>query len=282
MDDFSENYQYDVFNQAEAVFQLHFGGCTSRHGAGNMLQAFYAPFGQNITKAGDGWGYHNPTSDLYNAFLEMNDSVRLRHTLFVPYQQYPEYTTNIDGKDTTYWYPKEFINSEFPRGDTASADQYLAQWIRNTSGVGWKKYVVGPGDKVCGMSASYPTQIIRYAEVLLMAAEANCELGNMAQAEENLNIVRRRAQLPDISGLAKDELRTAIYKERRLEFAGEQNRWFDLLRTGLALEIMNEHWQNRDISSSAGNVDLTREELLFPIPEMEIILNPNLEQNAGY
>lgn len=79
--------------------------------------------------------------------------------------------------------------------------------------------------------------VYRYAEVLLFLAEALMEQGNEAEAALYLNQVRNRAGLPDAQG----DLREAIYQERRVELAFENKRWFDLVRTGRAMDVITAY-----------------------------------------
>src|SRR5690606_10315969 len=83
--------------------------------------------------------------------------------------------------------------------------------------------------------------IYRYADVLLMLAEALNEEGKTDEAYEYINTVRTRAGLDILVGLNQDEFREAVYHEERVELAFENKRWFDLLRTGRALEVMTKH-----------------------------------------
>jgi len=125
--------------------------------------------------------------------------------------------------------------------------------------------------------------VYRYAHVLLMLAEAQHEAGT-GDPYQNLNPVRQRAGLPPLSGLSPDDLRDAIAKEQRVEVAFENHRWYQLLRTGKAQEVMNAHGVNEKarltrLSSAAYNVQPFR--LLFPIPQREIQLN-GFPQNDEY
>jgi tetratricopeptide (TPR) repeat protein len=79
--------------------------------------------------------------------------------------------------------------------------------------------------------------VYRYAEVLLFLAEALYEQGKAGEAAGYLNQVRRRAGLGDATG----DLREAIYRERRVELAFENKRWFDLVRTGRAIEVITAY-----------------------------------------
>lgn len=133
-----------------------------------------------------------------------------------------------------------------------------------------------------GNETSNDFPVIRYAEVLLIYAEANNELGNSAVAHEYINRVRKRARfdgtayvnaVPDYVGLSKEQMREALIKERRLEFVAEGQRWFDLARTG-TLE--------QKVPLAKPGVTPAAKHYLFPIPQREIDLNSNLSQNDGY
>lgn len=115
--------------------------------------------------------------------------------------------------------------------------------------------------------------LLRLADVMLLLAEAENELGNTAAAATALNEVRSRVNLPNTTATSQDDLRTAIYNERRLELAFEGHRWFDLKRIGTAISTMNA--LNR-------NYNVQEYQLLWPIPQSELDRNPNLTQNVGY
>lgn len=118
---------------------------------------------------------------------------------------------------------------------------------------------------------------LRYADVLLMTAEALNESGMTAEAISFINEVRSRAGLDPLSGLSQSDLRLAIENERRIEFLSEGHRWFDLKRTGRTITVLNDYFDSIGLNFS---VDET--ELLLPVPQREIDINPNLEQNPGY
>jgi len=121
--------------------------------------------------------------------------------------------------------------------------------------------------------------VLRYSDALLMYAEALNELnGPTPEAYAAINRVRRRAfkdNLHDLAGLNKDIFREAVYKERRLEFVLEGQRWFDLVRTGRLLTVMQNHKEN-------GTINIKPYQVLYPIPQRERDLNSSLEQNPGY
>lgn len=125
--------------------------------------------------------------------------------------------------------------------------------------------------------------VIRYADVLLMYAECLNEAGFVPDGEafSYLNKVRTRAGLPDKTGVdipTQQDFRLAIEQERRVEFAFEGHRWYDLVRTGRAIALMNGK------KSQIGLVkDLTQTDLLFPIPQSQIDINKEkMTQNPGY
>jgi hypothetical protein len=130
--------------------------------------------------------------------------------------------------------------------------------------------------------------IYRYAEVLLIYAEAQNELGNQAVAAEYLNMVRARARKgtgsenraapADVPVGDKATMRTAIDTERRIELAMEGKRWFDLVRRGA--DYFKAQETANDPTSVAANLTATK--LLWPVPQSQIDLNPELTQNPGY
>ena len=129
-------------------------------------------------------------------------------------------------------------------------------------------------------SANVP--IIRYSEVLLIAAEADNELnGPTAEAYGYVNQVRTRADIPNLTlGLSQNQFRDSVYLERRLELVWENQRWFDLIRE------KDNNGQNGTYLLQAlnlvGKTNVQPKHYLYPIPLQEIQLNPNLTQNPGW
>ncbi|MBD0831506.1 RagB/SusD family nutrient uptake outer membrane protein [Aestuariibaculum sediminum] len=115
--------------------------------------------------------------------------------------------------------------------------------------------------------------IFRLSEQYLIRAEALAQLNNLEQANQDLNTIRNRAGLMSVDLNSKADLMEAIFKERRIElFTEHAQRWFDLKRFGKASDLLSDikqGWRDTDV--------------LLPIPESEIELNPNLKpQNPGY
>jgi hypothetical protein len=127
-----------------------------------------------------------------------------------------------------------------------------------------------------------------------MLAEAINEVSGPGDAYQYLNAVRERAGLDPITGLSQEAFADAVMKERRVELAFENHRWFDLKRTMSPEELadfMNAYGEveksdpttdRGGIPFSAGDFRFEPYEVLFPIPNDEILINPNLTQNPGY
>ncbi|MEC3905727.1 RagB/SusD family nutrient uptake outer membrane protein [Tamlana sp. 2201CG12-4] len=133
---------------------------------------------------------------------------------------------------------------------------------------------------------------LRYADILLIRAEAANELGQTADAEATLNKIRLRAfgdnshdypTTDDINnilpGTGGDQLKSAIWRERRLELAFEHDRWFDLARQGRREQVTNDYLESRGMDRAYQSPKND----VFPIPIIQILLSSELlEQNPGY
>lgn len=136
-------------------------------------------------------------------------------------------------------------------------------------------------------NAAIDVPIIRYADILLMYAEALNEAGGPTpEAYDAVNMIRRRGyglaitspsdvDLP--AGLDQEAFRQAVWKERRWEFGGEYHRWFDLKRTGRLMPVVSDY-----LNSVEGTSTFEEKHLLYPIPQTEIDANPNLIQNPNW
>ncbi len=120
---------------------------------------------------------------------------------------------------------------------------------------------------------------IRLADIILLKAEALNELGDTPGAAALVNQIRTRVSLPNTTASSQSTMRLAIEKERRLELALEGHRWYDLKRTGRAIEIMNSVKGKNN--TSLGYI-LTTNRLFWPIPQSELDKNSKLVQNPGY
>lgn len=125
--------------------------------------------------------------------------------------------------------------------------------------------------------------VIRYADVLLMYAEALNNNGKTAQALDQVNAVRGRAGLTDKKGLTANSTQLAIEQERRVELCYEGHRWHDLIRWGKAISTMVA-FKAKYTADDPANANMTPDDyrILFPVPQIETFLNPKLGQNPGY
>jgi hypothetical protein len=164
-------------------------------------------------------------------------------------------------------------------------------------GIGGNNYYAAGG---AGSSVNY--SIIRYAEVLLWAAECEVEVGSLENARALVNEVRARAMSGCLVmnganpaatyavGLYKNTwtdqgfARNAVRFESRLELSLEGHRFFDLVRWGIAADYMNAYLQTEQtrIDHLKGVTFTANKNEYYPIPQKELNLNHHLKQNPGY
>ena len=252
LQDYSIMFENEGENNIESVFEIQY---TDLEGAGfdclqcsegNVAVGFNGPRNFNGPLFESGFSFNVPTAETYAAFDE-----------------------NDERRDIAILDIEAFAaaNIDFNNGAGVS-------WTEGFEHTGYfnRKYIPRQGDANIGdQNLTNPNnyRAIRYADVLLMAAEAhNRGTGNDAQALNYLNQVRERAGLDALSVTA-GALTEAIYLDRRLELVGEGHHFFDLVRT------------NRAATSIDGFMPGKHE--LFPIPEIEIQLAGNRwAQNPGY
>ncbi|MCE7043858.1 RagB/SusD family nutrient uptake outer membrane protein [Dyadobacter sp. CY312] len=125
--------------------------------------------------------------------------------------------------------------------------------------------------------------VIRYADVLLVYAEASNEVGGpTAKAYSAVNAIRTRAQLPALASLSKDQLREAVWKERWHELCFENITWFDMVRLRKAFNVTTKKFDNYVGHKFSYGPVVGERELLFPIPTVELRNNANLIPTKGY
>lgn len=171
------------------------------------------------------------------------------------------------------------------RKDWTFFTEYTYQGETVTFPPHWHKFMDYEGlNNTADNETDFP--LLRYADVLLTYAEAlNEQNGPTAEAYEALNMVIRRAygrsiqgnSDVDLSGLTKQEFRQEILNQRRWEFAGEYHRWYDLQRTGQLISVMTEWLENQGFL-----LPVPEYKTVYPIPQREMDLNPELVQNPGY
>ncbi|MFT5861211.1 MAG: hypothetical protein ACI865_003333 [Flavobacteriaceae bacterium] len=201
-----------------------------------------------------GWGFGRPAYSWITTMLN-NEDPRLESSVIFLGEE-------LDG--TT-------IVGDGPTPDTTYNDQNVIIEIECYNQKVWH-----PGE-LAEESFGHNKRMIRFADILLMAAEANNELGNASLALEYLERVRARARsgnaaiLPEVTTTDQAALRLAIEEERNFELAFEGLRYWDLVRTGRA----------KDILTPLGFVDGKHQ--LMPIPQSEIdITEKRMTQNPLY
>lgn len=131
--------------------------------------------------------------------------------------------------------------------------------------------------------------LMRLADIILLKAEALNETGDLGGATVLVNQIRNRVGLPNISASSKEDMKSKILDERRLELAFEGQRWDDLVRAGEIVSTMNnlnevKYTCNDGVPSApiAINYNMTNDKILCPIPQQEMDANQNLIQNPRY
>lgn len=244
-DDYLNLFESSGENGSEAVFEIQYSGIEPAGwdcitcSQGTYFVKFNGPRSPYDNPLYDaGWGFIIPSQELYDEF-DAND---LRREV-----------TFLDLRDVP--------------------DSYGAS--RDNSGFFNKKYLPRKADERAGsdpLNYANNYRAIRYADVLLMAAEAEAQSGG-GNAENYLNEVRARAFGDNSHDYTSGEgaLLDAIYNERRKEFAGEGHRFFDLVRTEKAASRINGFTPNKNE--------------IFPIPQVELELANAVQrwgQNPGY
>ncbi|CAA7193592.1 RagB/SusD family nutrient uptake outer membrane protein [Chryseobacterium potabilaquae] len=216
----------------ESVFEVNCQ-CVSQYGGSQYAEV------QGVRNQ-FGWGFFTPSAALENAF-EVGD---IRKEL-----------TILRNGETT------LEGDLIAMGDPNSVTTYNQKVYVPTS----------LNNNACGYGSIQNIRIIRFAEILLINAEAANELGNSTTAAANLNKVRHRAQLGDTTASTQLALRTAIWHERRVELALEGDRFVDLVRTGQAATVLASY------GFKAGKNEV------FPIP-LDAMNQSNgaFVQNPGY
>ncbi|MCM4156012.1 RagB/SusD family nutrient uptake outer membrane protein [Gramella sp. AN32] len=175
------------------------------------------------------------------------------------------------GSDSDY-FPSEKFKNSFEDNDLRQTKIYdtTAAEPRKI----WKYFGEGFNDESSDPSSNNIV-LIRLADIILLKAEALYELGQTDEALDLVNIIRTRAGLPNLDEAsaiaAYGDVQSAILHERSIELSYEGHRWFDLVRTGKAIQVMQPI---NGLSDEAN--------LVWPLHEDALNRNPNLDQNSFY
>ncbi|RZS99475.1 RagB/SusD family nutrient uptake outer membrane protein [Aquimarina brevivitae] len=244
--DYNSIFEQEGENNIESVFEVQYTdvegagfGCL-QCSEGNVAVGFNGIRNYSGPEFDSGFSFNVPTQEAYESF-EDGDIRRDVAVLDIVAWSAQTGATYVEGFEHTGYYNRKYIARQ---GDLNTGDANLTN----------------PNNY----------RAIRFADVLLMAAEAHNRKNppNDAQAQIYLNRVRNRAQLGDIT-LTGSALTEAIYQERRVELMGEGHRFFDLVRTGRAAQAIDGFTANKNE--------------VFPIPLIEIQLaGDRWPQNEGY
>ncbi len=137
-----------------------------------------------------------------------------------------------------------------------------------------------------GYNSADDIVMIRLADIILLAAEANVQLGNLTDAAAQINQIRARAGLPNTTATSKTDLAMAVLNERQLELVFEMSRWNDLQRADANGVINIVDLMNAQVDSHGNNLNYNmnpnKYQYIFPVPQQDLLLNKNLTQNPGY
>lgn len=250
LDKYGDNFLPSGENSVESIFEIQAAAYPAAIvGPGatpfNMIQGVRGV--PNL-----GWGFNRPSDNLKTKAYEHPADPRLKATIIEAGDLLPDQQTVVQDNP-------EIFQERYNR----------KAWVPNHPGLQDN----GPGN----------IRILRYADVLLLAAEALNENGKLSEALNYINLVRQRARkglvipiLQDLkmADMDQSKLRERIYKERRVELAMEQHRWFDLVRWGRASSTMTAVGKTNFVPGKHE---------LMPIPQTEIDLTAGqILQNNGY
>lgn len=339
MPNFDDNFNPELENGPEAVFQIQFSANDGSNGANsNIGEIANTPTFYPLTSYYISW--KQPSFNLVNAFKtdasglpmldNFNDENMTNDMDVKGWEYYTAYDGTVDPRlDWTVgrravpyldWTTPSYYSGY---GSNPGSDPDYG-WINDRTFGGPYvpvknnfRYANGNFQKYSENYAQYymltsavNVSIIRFADVLLWAAECEIELDNLEKAKEYVNYVRDRAKngryveitYDDIGGYSAsanyyvdvytdswsdpEAARKAVRFERRLELALEGHRFFDLVRWGIAASYINAYLANEKSRlpanlSGAFNFAENKNEY-YPIPQQEIDLNHNLKQNPGY
>lgn len=265
-----DNFRLANENGRESVFEIQYTEeATSDYGGEGYTRGTMTTILQRSRSSAfgeAGWGYDRPTQNLYNEY-EAGDA-RRDETILVPTDEQIE---------------------------TPAQEIYCGDRMLNRKYAMYNDGANGGIYKLAHATRSPKNNIqIRYADVLLMYAEACCESGDLPSAKSALKEVRDRVGLSQFPYTAviqgqtvtfndnQEDLRKAIRHERRVELAMEGHRWFDITRWGIAKETMDTYMagETKEAKELYGTFQKGKHEL-FPIPSKEIDLS-GIEQNSNW
>lgn len=247
-----------------------------------------------------GWSSINPTQALVDAY-ETKEG-KLITDPSSGYSAYDPYTNRDPRLKVTVLVPGQLYGGKYFNSIESSSADIIGGGNNSTTGYIVNKYTSNLSDYPDMWNTGLNQILIRYAEVLLIYAEAKVEAGQIdASVYDAIDAVRTRAGMPKTdrgiySGQAA--LRELVRRERRVELAMEGLRWFDVKRWKIGKEVMAKPVMGArlgKVDAATGKLTLTGDHVkaedrsfdetknyLWPIPQSEIDINKNLRQNPNY
>ena len=260
MDDYAQVFLPAYKNNKEHIFSAQFKGFAQGQGHASTRRAIFTGIPGLVGSYGDQVQFYTQGNDKFFSVYKLYspDDKRKRVTFVTSYRS--PVNGNLYG---------QLNNPAVPGDSTPFFNKY------------WD-----PGAISATNESSANTPILRFAEVLLIHAEAeNEQHGPTAKAYASYNRVRRRAGLAPLDGLSKDQFRDSLYLDRRLELVYEFQRWFDLIRqTGSTVTGVGPEGKGTLVLNlkKAGKTNAAPRHYLYPVPYLEIQRNPNLTQNPDW
>ncbi|MFW5754546.1 MAG: RagB/SusD family nutrient uptake outer membrane protein [Marinilabiliaceae bacterium] len=260
MDDFYNLFKIPGKLSDENILELQYSDFGEGSGDNiSHLFAFYAP--QNWTPkvegAGSGWGFYEPSLKWIKFMLDRGERTRLETSVLFTNEGIEEIQEDPDYSDLPEWISNETpsgdVINDFPRANFSSGKHYLPS------------DQLTPGRTDYGMNKNYP--IIRYAEVLLMYAEAltNGASGSDMTADEAVNEVRERAGLSPISDVTTEDVLDEKFAELGMEWG---IRYYDMVR-----------YEKYDELSYEGR-EFSEDKIYLPYPQTQVDLLPVLGEET--
>lgn len=322
LDNYASIYNAEFDNHAEAVFDVESANNTGSVNNANYFDDLNYPYNTGSDGPGNCCGFFQPSFELANSF-RTKDGLPLLDKSYNSADNEVAHDFLIESSDPFTPDAKPLdprIDHSIGRRSIPYLD-WIAHpgknWIRKQDYAGPyspKKYIYYKSQEGSLTDASSWTRgyalmnytIIRFADVLLMAAEAEIEAGSLDKALEYVNQVRARAansdywvKNPDGSNAAnyqielygsfasKADATKAVQMERKLELSGEGHRFFDLVRWGIAAEELNAYlqYESKYLVTKFGGASFTSgKNEYYPIPQTQIDIQGSdvLSQNPGY
>ena len=322
LDNYASIYNAEFDNNAEAVFDVESANNTGSVNNANYFDDLNYPYNTGSDGPGNCCGFFQPSFELANSF-RTKDGLPLLDKSYNSADNEVAHDFLIESSDPFTPDAKPLdprIDHSIGRRSIPYLD-WIAHpgknWIRKQDYAGPyspKKYIYYKSQEGSLTDASSWTRgyalmnytIIRFADVLLMAAEAEIEAGSLDKALEYVNQVRARAansdywvKNPDGSNAAnyqielygsfasKADATKAVQMERKLELSGEGHRFFDLVRWGIAADELNAYlqYESKYLVTKFGGASFTSgKNDYYPIPQTQIDIQGSdvLSQNPGY